>query len=85
MLAEQLAALRLAKAIDIQRYTRGWFARCAGAATVWDEQAQKLRAKIASMQAPKPSDVQAAKLVPCNESQLASLITRNGLIGVAEL
>ena len=30
--SEQLASLRLAKAIDVQRYTRGWFARCAAAA-----------------------------------------------------
>ena len=30
--SEQLAELRLQKAIDAQRYTRGWFARCQAAA-----------------------------------------------------
>jgi len=55
--SEQLAALRLAKAIDIQRYTRGWFARCAGAA-LRRQQAEDEAALLAAEEAQR-QEVQA--------------------------
>ena len=40
--SEMVAALRLEKAIDIQRYTRGWFARSAAIALLTTQAAEEV-------------------------------------------
>lgn len=45
--SEQLAELRLEKAIDLQRYTRGWFARAAAAALLQAQLDAAARAAVA--------------------------------------
>lgn len=59
--SEQLAELRLEKAIDLQRYTRGWFARSSAVALLQTQQEAVLAASVAEEKQRKEAEERHAK------------------------